>query len=81
MLSASDLPACPACGSHAVHCIHNPPGPKFYACKQCGRDQTAAWTAVQPERRPEPKPLIGDVSKRGSVPCAIRLGICAELKA
>ena len=77
MLSASDLPACPACGSHAVHCIHNPPGPRLYACKQCGRDQTAAWEAVQPERQPEPEPIIG---KPLVVPCAIRLGICAELK-
>ncbi len=82
MLSASDLPACPACGSHAVHCIHNPPGPRLYACKQCGRDQTAAWEAVQPERKPEPGPVIGvpRETKPLVVPCAIRLGICAELK-
>lgn len=30
----------------------------FYACAQCGRDQTDAWKAVQPERRPEPAPLL-----------------------
>ncbi len=83
MISSSDLPACPACGCHAVHPVHNPPGPVFYACKQCGRDNTAAWEAVQPEKRPEPTPVIGDVpreTKPISVPCSMRLGICAELK-
>jgi len=75
MLSATDLPACPACGSHAVHCILNPPGPKLYACRQCGRDQTDAWTAVQPERRPAPVPLIGEPAEGHHA-----IGICAELK-
>lgn len=79
MISASDVPACPACGSRAVHCVYNPPGPKLYACIKCGRDNTAAWEAVQPERRPEPKPLIGNHSLPAE-PDALPLGICAELK-
>jgi len=57
MLSTSDLPACPACGSRKVHCVQDPPR-TFYACAQCGRDQTDAWKLVQPEKRPEPAPIL-----------------------
>lgn len=81
MISSSDVPACPACGSREVHPVQKVPDAAgalmnaleaedpveafknkiqtFYACRQCGRDQTDAWAAVQPEKRPEPGPLIG----------------------
>lgn len=61
MLSSSDLPACPACGSRTVRPVHKQAEgdgailATFYACAQCGSDRTQAWTAVQP-----PKP--GDKS-------------------
>lgn len=60
MRGHDDLPACPACGCRNVHVIQRMPGdvPKdrpgfrgvntFFACRQCGRDQTAAWTPIQP---------------------------------
>jgi hypothetical protein len=31
----------------------------FYACRQCGRDVTDAWSEVQPEKIPKPKSIIG----------------------
>lgn len=58
-MSSSDLPACPACGCRRVHVVKDPPR-TFYACMECGRDQTSAWEAVQPESRPEPAPVIGE---------------------
>lgn len=57
MISATDVPACPACGSREVHPVTQADGSALYACRGCGRDQTDAWKAVQPA--PEPKPLIG----------------------
>jgi len=89
MISTSDLPACPACGSREVHVVSDPPR-TFYACRQCGRDQTAAWDAVQP--KPYPMKIIGpDVAAkhfdRVNPPAvetiaaaATRLGIAAKLK-
>ena len=53
----------------------------FYACGQCGRDQTEAWKSVQPEKRPEAVPLIGeqppceDIAKHPT-----QLGIAATVK-
>ncbi len=52
MMSSSDLPACPACGSREVRRVTDPPQ-TFFKCAQCGRDRTAAWEAIQP-----PKPDI-----------------------
>ena len=94
MISSSDVPACPACGSREVHPVkkraddpvfaHTTSLQTFYACRQCGRDVTQAWEAVQPAKRPEPEPVIAD----SHVPedpetiheAAMKLGICAELK-
>lgn len=92
MISSSDLPACPACGSREVHPVkkraddptfaHTTSLQTFYACRQCGRDVTAAWEAVQP--KPEEKPVIGrpdpGPDKETIHAAAMRLGICAELK-
>ncbi len=80
MMSSSDLPACPACGSRRVHCVQDPPR-TFYACMECGRDQTEAWAAVQPALRPKPLPLVG--AKKPKTPiakCAANLGIAATVK-
>ena len=69
MISATDVPACPACGSREVHPVQkmsrrlpteellgeDPPLEMFYACRGCGRDQTDAWQEVQP--KPKMKPL------------------------
>ena len=96
MISSSDVPACPACGSREVHPVNQADGPTLYACRQCGRDQTEAWEAIQP--KPPAVPLIGspghaneDIDEIGQsdqlaqkdetiVAAAHRLGICAELK-
>jgi DNA-directed RNA polymerase subunit RPC12/RpoP len=68
MISATDVPACPACGSREVHPVHkmaptesekllgiDPPLEVFYACRGCGRDQTDAWRDITP--KPKMKPL------------------------
>jgi len=55
MMSSSDLPACPACGSREVRTVQDPPR-TFYACAQCGRDRTEAWEAIQPPPAPEKTP-------------------------
>ena len=69
MISATDVPACPACGSRQVHPVHkmatpndsekalglDPPLEVFYACRGCGRDQTDAWRDITP--KPKAKPL------------------------
>lgn len=96
MISSSDVPACPACGSREVHPVTQVDGPTLYACRQCGRDQTEAWAAVQPA--PPAVPVIGspgheneDIDEIGQsdqlaqdpetiAEAAMRLGICAELK-
>jgi ribosomal protein L37AE/L43A len=57
MISASDVPACPACGCRDVHPISRVGSGTFYACRQCGRDVTDAWVDVQPA--PPPAPVIG----------------------
>ncbi len=67
MISSSDVPACPACGSREVHPVtkraedpvfaHTTSLQTFYACRQCGRDVTAAWEAIQPA--PPVVPVIG----------------------
>jgi DNA-directed RNA polymerase subunit RPC12/RpoP len=46
----------------------------FYACRNCGRDNTEAWKAVQPA--PEPKPVIGNPEPTIDAE-AHRLGIAA----
>ncbi len=80
MLSTSDLPACPACGCRAVHAVQDPPR-TFYACMQCGRDQTEIWKSVQPDKRPAPVSIIGkpppceDIAKHPT-----QLGIAATVK-
>jgi len=58
MMSSSDLPACPACGSRKVRAVHRPteegkPPATFYACAQCGKDRTQAWEEIQPAPPPE----------------------------
>lgn len=60
MMSSSDLPACPACGSRKVRAVHKFAGggdgeilATFYACLQCGTDRTEAWKEVQPKPAPE----------------------------
>jgi DNA-directed RNA polymerase subunit RPC12/RpoP len=65
MMSASDLPACPACGSREVRAVHRPeednkPAATFYACAQCGRDRTDAWLEVQPPPTPEKLAALAD---------------------
>ena len=65
MLSASDLPACPACGTREAravqHLAHEDDSDltTLYACAGCGRDVTENWRAVQPEKKPKPRPLVG----------------------
>ncbi len=57
MMSSSDLPACPACGSRTVRSVRrekdDKPAATFYACAQCGRDRTDAWNEIQPAPPPE----------------------------
>jgi len=60
MMSSSDLPACPACGSRKVRAVHKYAGggdgeilATFYACAQCGTDRTGAWNEIQPPPPPE----------------------------
>ncbi len=55
MMSSSDLPGCPACGSRKVRAVHKLKDgggdeilDTFYACAQCGTDRTQAWKDVQP---------------------------------
>ncbi len=89
MISATDVPACPACGSREVHPVRGRDDRTLYACRQCGRDNTDAWRDVQPPK--DPKPVIGAPEEPEEFvppPCketiqeaAMRLGICAELKA
>lgn len=85
MISSSDVPACPACGSREVHPVRQTDGATLYACRQCGRDVTDAWAAIQPA--PEPKPVIGEPSPDVPVEseetifqAAIRLGIAATVQ-
>ena len=92
MISSSDVPACPACGSREVHPVtkraddpvlaHTTSLQTFYACRQCGRDVTQAWEAIQPEKKPEPAPVLGapPPDKETIHEAAMKLGICAELK-
>lgn len=79
MFSSADLPACPACGSREVHGVRGQDDRTLYACRQCGRDQTEAWKAVQPHKAPEPAPVIGPQTpqKRARPPNPCRLGIGA----
>jgi DNA-directed RNA polymerase subunit RPC12/RpoP len=76
MISATDVPACPACGSREVHPVHkmpprtrsetllgeDPPLETFYACRGCGRDQTDAWKDITP--KPKMKPLTPESAAR-----------------
>ncbi len=86
MISATDVPACPACGSREVHPVRGRDDRTLYACRQCGRDNTDAWRDVQPPR--DPKPVIGAPEEEFVPPAApetiqeaaMKLGICAELK-
>ena len=85
MISSSDVPACPACGSREVHPVTQADGPTLYACRQCGRDQTEAWAAIQPAPPEvpvigEPDPFVPPADKETIADAAMRLGICAELK-
>lgn len=84
MISSSDVPACSACGSREVHPVTDAAGARLYACRNCGRDVTDAWEAVQPA--PPVVPVIGPPDD--FVPpadpetiheAAMKLGICAEL--
>jgi hypothetical protein len=60
--------------------VQDPPR-TFYACMECGRDQTGAWEVVQPEKRPEPAPLVGEPPPKKDAPIdATRLGIGATVK-
>jgi hypothetical protein len=48
---------------------------------ECGRDQTEAWAAVQPDRRPKPAALVGaEKAKTPIAKCAANLGIAATVK-
>jgi DNA-directed RNA polymerase subunit RPC12/RpoP len=66
MISATDVPACPACGSREVHPVRGRDDRTLYACRQCGRDNSDAWRDVQPPR--DPKPVIGapDIDTSGA---------------
>ena len=67
MISASDVPACSACGCREVHPVIRVPTDleadvivtheTLYACRQCGRDVTDIWKAIQPA--PPPVSLLG----------------------
>ncbi len=77
MISSSDLPACPACGSREVHPVKGRDDRTLYACRQCGRDNTDAWRNVQPPRNP--KAVIGPPDPDHPDPGD--LGIGATIKA
>ena len=55
MISATDVPPCPACGSREVHPVKGRDDQTLYACRQCGRDNTDAWRGITP--KPKMKPL------------------------
>ena len=83
MLSASDLPACPACGSREARAVQHLGHEDdmelttLYSCAGCGRDVTDNWRAVQPEKkRPKPMTHLGPINS----PDPLSLGIGAELK-
>ena len=81
MISATDVPPCPACGSREVHPVKGRDDQTLYACRQCGRDNTDAWRDVQPPRKP--KPIIGPPANKTQAslsPDPLVLGICAELQ-
>ena len=81
MISATDVPACPACGSREVHPVQGRDERTLYACRQCGRDNTDAWRDVQPPRTP--KPVIGAPEEElelADPPDPFVLGIGAELE-
>lgn len=82
MISSSDVPACSACGSRAVHPVTQADGRTLYACRQCGRDVTEAWEAVQPAPPVvpvigEPEPFVPPADKETIHEAAMRLGIGA----
>ncbi len=82
MISATDVPACPACGSREVHPVRGRDDRTLYACRQCGRDNTDAWRDIQPPRTP--KPIIGAPEEKlelADPPDPLTLGIGAELRA
>jgi len=95
MISATDVPACPACGSREVHPVQGRDDRTLYACRQCGRDNTDAWRNIQPPRNPKavigppdqdhPDPVIDFARKlsreRAGVPDPLDLGIGATIKA
>lgn len=94
MISSSDVPACPACGSRKVHPVQGRDGETLFACQQCGRDNTEAWKSIQPA--PPVKPLIGSpghanedideigqsdqLSKETIFEAAMSLGVGATIK-
>jgi DNA-directed RNA polymerase subunit RPC12/RpoP len=85
MMSSSDLPACPACGSREVRAVHRPaeaekPAATFYACAQCGRDRTEAWEEVQPPPAPEKGKVPPKPAKKTIAQECYELGIAATVK-
>ncbi len=93
MISATDVPACPACGSREVHPVktrvdddvfaHTTKLKTLFACRGCGRDNTAAWESIQPA--PAAVPVIGPPDQVTTWPLPdppdpLGLGIGAELK-
>ena len=97
MISALDVPACPACGSREVHPVqtgervdcdvfaHTTRLKTFFACRGCGRDQTDAWAPLQNRLEPiEPGTLntvIGPPDLLEDPPDPLDLGIGATIKA
>ncbi len=95
MISSSDVPACSACGSREVHPVtkraedpvlaHTTSLQTFYACRQCGRDVTQAWEAIQPAPPVvpvigEPDPFVPPADKETIREAAMRLGVAATMK-
>jgi len=82
MISSADVPSCPACGAREVHPVKVLGSPTLYACRGCGRDQTDAWTPLQEEKKPEPKPVIGRPPEDPETirEAAMRLGIAATVR-
>jgi len=83
MISATDVPACPACGTRAVHPVQGRDDRTLYACRQCGRDNTDAWRDIAP--KPKGKPLTPAAAAKhfdrvNPAPDPLNLGIGAELK-
>ena len=86
MISATDVPACPACGSREVHPVktrvdddtfaHTTVLKTLFACRGCGRDNTAAWESIQPA--PEAVPVIGPPDGETIFDAAMRLGSAGE---